>query len=239
MRGKMNQTNFQVKKHSGINPEQFPKKFVAQHLSPYHFVVPTVRGKDVLEIGFGDGYGAYFLKDYAQSVTAVDLFQENVSLAQEKYKGHNLSFAQMNAICLAFEDDWFDAVVSFQVIEHVPRHFLKKYLLEMKRVLKPGGTAFITTLNLEKNMKPGNAYNKSPDHDVEFTEQDFNQLLSGVFDKTQIYGLFPTPKHAFFERLKKWGIKVNAFYNSIGVKDFVWKKNRTNDCLDFMAICSK
>ncbi|MEM4216731.1 MAG: class I SAM-dependent methyltransferase [Candidatus Methanomethylicaceae archaeon] len=46
-----------------------------------------------------------------------------------------------------YEDDFFDAVTSFDVIEHLPgspRH----YLMEIYRVLKPGGVFFLSTPNV-------------------------------------------------------------------------------------------
>lgn len=47
-----------------------------------------------------------------------------------------------NGITMPFEDNCFDVVISTEVLEHVPDP--DRYLLEVKRVLKPGGKFFFT-----------------------------------------------------------------------------------------------
>ena len=104
---------------SGILPEETPPKFFARHLSAYYFALPYIKDKNILEIGFGDGYGANFLADSARSVKAVDVLEKNVALAANKYKRDNLEFKKTDTVYSEFADNTFDAVVSFQVIEHI------------------------------------------------------------------------------------------------------------------------
>ena len=233
---------------SGILPEETPPKFFARHLSAYYFALPYVKGKDVLEIGFGDGYGANFLADSARSVKAVDVLEKNVALAANKYKKGNLEFKKTDTAYSGFADNTFDAVVSFQVIEHIPEDEIAGYLKSIKRVLKKGGRAFISTLNLDKNRKPNRPYPKNPFHVKEFTYKEFDSTVKLVFEDCRIHGLFYTRKLSFFERLKKLGIFkyapgplniVYKYYKSITVNDFIWKKENLSECIDFMAVCVK
>ena len=233
---------------SGILPEETPPKFFARHLSAYHFALPYVKDKDILEIGFGDGYGADFLADSARSIKAVDVLEKNVALAANKYKKDNLNFRKTDTAYSGFADNIFDAVVSFQVIEHIPENEIAGYLESIKRVLKKGGIAFISTLNLAKNKKPNKPYAKNPFHIKEFVFGDFNAAIKSVFSDYEIQGLFYTRKLSFFERLKKLGIfkyapgplnVVYKYYKSITVNDFVWKKDNLSECIDFMAVCVK
>lgn len=233
---------------SGILPEETPPKFLARHLCAYDFVLPYVREKDILEIGFGDGYGSNFLAQHAKGIKAIDVLEKNVHLASNKYKKPNLEFLQMDAVKLNFRDEIFDRVISFQVIEHIDEDLILKYLRGIKRVLKKGGLAFITTLNLEKNKKPNIPYNRNPFHKKEFTYEELKVFIKSIFEIYDIFGLFYSKKLKFFERLKKIGIFkffpqtfniVDRFYNNITVDDFVWKKENLTDAIDFMAVCKK
>lgn len=233
---------------SGILPEETPPKFFARHLSAYYFVLPYIINKDVLDVGFGDGYGSNLMKGYARAVTAVDNLEKNVILASNKYRMPGLEFRTMDGANLNFADETFDIVVSFQAIEHIPENLLRKYLEGIKRVLKRNGTAFISTLNLMKNRKPRQPYAKNPFHIKEFTFEEFYLLIRKVFGTSEIQGLFYGGRLRFYERLKKIGIFrfvprpiniVDRFYDNITVNDFVWRKGDLDRCIDFMAICGK
>lgn len=233
---------------SGILPEETSPKFFARHLSAYRFTLPYMKDKDILEIGFGDGYGANLLTGSAKSVKAVDALERNVTLASNKYKRQNLEFRKSFGSYLDFSNDMFDAVVSFQVIEHIPEQDIQEYLISIKRVLKKGGIAFISTLNLDKNRKPNRPYAKNPFHVKEFVFEDLNTVIKNVFSDYEMQGLFYTKRLSFFERLKKLGIFkyvpgplniVDKFYKNITVNDFVWKKEHLSECIDFMVICRK
>ena len=233
---------------SGILPEQTPPKFFARHFSAYHFALPHVKDKDVLEVGFGDGYGAYFLAGRAKSVKAVDVLERNVNLALNKYEKPNLEFKKSCGTCLDFSDGTFDTVVSFQVIEHIPEEDVVEYLESIKRVLKKGGIAFISTLNLDKNKKPNRPYTKNPFHAKEFTLGELDAAVKSAFDDYEIQGLFYAKRLSFFERLKKIGLFkyfpgplniVDKFYKNITVDDFLWKKENLSKCIDFMVTCRK
>lgn len=231
---------------SGILPEETPPKFFARHLSAYHFALPYVKDKNVLEVGFGDGYGANFLAGCARSVTAVDVLERNVTLASNKYKRQNLVFKKLSGIYLDFQDGMFDVAVSFQVIEHIKESEIVNYLNSIKRVLKKGGIFFISTLNLDKNKKPNRPYVQNPFHVKEFTLQELDSIIRGVFDDYRMVGLFYTKRLRFFERLKKIGVFrylpcplniVDKFYKNITVNDFVWLEKNLPNCIDFMVIC--
>ena len=242
----MTQAHFEVSEHGGINPEKESPKFFAKHFSAYHFARSSATGK-VLEIGFGDGYGSSFLALSAQEVKAIDLFDVNVTAAAIKYPRSNLQFVKMDATRMDWKDNAFDAVVSFQVIEHIPQSLLGVFIHEIKRVTRDGGKAFLSTLNLKKNQKPGKPYEKSPHHDKEFTAREFEEFLKPFFKEVSIYGLYPSAKHAFFERLKKAGIlnflpepanPVSRYYQRIGVEDFQWlQKTCLDESVDLMAVC--
>ncbi|MBF0532538.1 MAG: methyltransferase domain-containing protein [Candidatus Omnitrophica bacterium] len=232
----------------GIIPEAIDRKFYMQHLAPYDFIKPLIKGKRVLEIGCGDGYGAAYLAQTADQVIGVDFGEEVPAAARLKYPAANLTFEHMDALALGFGDNAFDAVCSFQVIEHIPEEQLTRYLSEIRRVLKAGGAAYISTLNLDHAMKSPLTYQKQAAHRKEFRYAELSDLLGGVFPGTRMYGLHSTLKQLFFHRLKRIGIfnflpeKINPvkiFYQNMTTRDFQITAGRIRQASDFICVCFK
>lgn len=232
----------------GIIPEEHDAKFVAQHSSAYAFTRPFCRARRVLEAGFGDGYGSYSLAEIATEVIGIELAPGNIPRAKQKYQRPNLRFMQMDATRLEFPDASFDVVCSFQVIEHIPESKLPIYAGEILRVLRPGGVAVLSTLNLAHNMKPGRPYEKLEFHEKEFRAPELQALLDKTFPTVELYGLHLTMGHRLHERLKKWGIDrlgpaalnpVARFYAHASVRDFVVTRDVSAAALDLYALCRK
>ena len=230
----------------GLVPEEHDRRFVSQHLAAYAFTRQFVAGKRVLEIGFGDGYGANYLAEAAAEVTGIDMAPGNIPRAQAKYPRPNLRFLHMEGTTLDFPDAAFDVVGSFQVIEHIPEARLGDHLSEVRRVLAPGGLYCVSTLNLAHNMKPGQPYEKLCYHEKEFTGPQLRELLSRVFPSVELHGLYLTPRHQLFLRLKKWGLDrigpaglnpVMRFYDRMSVEAFRTKPRVSRAALDLIAVC--
>ena len=239
---------FQITEHGGIDPQTESPRFFAKHFSAYRFASQFSKGK-ILEVGFGDGYGSSFLADHAREVKAIDLFERNVSAAIAKYSKPNLQFIQMDATDLQWPDHHFDLTVSFQVIEHIPQPLLSSFVTGIKRVTSEKGVVCLSTLNLKKNKKPDQPYDKSPHHDKEFTARELREFLEPFFGQIALYGLYPKTKQAVFERVKKSGLfnflprsldPVNRYFQKITVDDFQWlKKSAIDECIDLMAVCRR
>ena len=104
-------------------------------------LIEPVDGK-VLDIGCDDGMFTKVIRDTskAKEVIGIDVLKSSVDWSKKhwsKYK--NMRFKMGNAHKLKFRDDMFDAVFALEVLEHVPQP--KLVLLEIKRVLIPGGYA--------------------------------------------------------------------------------------------------
>src|SRR3712207_6038224 len=97
-----------------------PVYLFQQHAARYQFIRDTVRGKRVLDMGCGDGYGCDYLAQHASSVVGIDISQETIVQAQTRYQRPNLTFTTMDSTNLSFPAAHFDVVCSFEVIEHVP-----------------------------------------------------------------------------------------------------------------------
>ncbi len=100
-----------------------------------------VAGKNVLEIGCGNGYGALLLSEQRPaSYHGVDLMTEQIELAQRR-ELPGFSFSAMDATHLdGIESASKDVVVIFGILHHIPAW--RDAVAEVRRVVRPGGLFF-------------------------------------------------------------------------------------------------
>ena len=105
--------------------------------------------RTVLDVGCGIGGASRHLAQgfgEGTAVTGITLSPKQVARAEElaEQQGvRNAEFRVMNALAMDFPDNSFDLVWACESGEHMPDK--KKYVEEMVRVLKPGGTLVIAT----------------------------------------------------------------------------------------------
>lgn len=180
------------------------RMLLARHMFAYSSIVDSVQGKNILEVGFGEGYGSYFLAQYASSVIAIDVQDELVAYAQEKYTKENLHFKRYDGRSFPFKNALFDVVVSFQVIEHIHPKDVYSYIKEIRRVLQDGGVLCITTANrlirLSYGQTPWNKF-----HFREYDPDELRNLFEKFFGYVELKGVFAQKEvmKEELERLKK------------------------------------
>ncbi len=104
------------------------RKIVKLHLKRYDTATKYVKGKKVLDIACGTGYGSQMLcRAGASKVTGVDISLQTIEYARRHYQ-----MSQIEFICAEAEQfeclQPFDVVVSFETLEHVknPTQFLQR-----------------------------------------------------------------------------------------------------------------
>lgn len=103
----------------------------------------------VLDVGCGQGiFLARVAKTYEADCTGVDISKKSIATAK-RWKSPRLRFQVTDATQLPFKDESFDYLLSFDVLEHIQDQV--KVLSEMVRVLKPGGSLLVYTIN--KNQR--------------------------------------------------------------------------------------
>jgi SAM-dependent methyltransferase len=129
-------------------PEFFERalKFRSQYEQPWlPEVVPfgAMKGKRVLEVGFGPGYDAFALMQNGAIYSGIDIAPENVERTLKHLAPYGLhpDVREADAEALPFSDASFDVVYSNGVLHHVPD--IAKAILEVRRVLKPGGSLYV------------------------------------------------------------------------------------------------
>lgn len=130
----------------------------------------------VLEIGTGTGYGVDIIAPHAVQYVTLDKCRSE----ELPEMPSNVEFVQCAVPPLPFEDESFDCVVSFQVIEHIKRD--KEFVSEVCRVLKPGGKFIVSTPNRPMSLT------RNPWHVREYTAEEFRALLS-IFPSVEALGV--------------------------------------------------
>ncbi len=156
-----------------------------EHIYRYRFAAQFVRGKRVLDIACGEGYGtAALMKAGAPQVIGIDISAEACRHAKVKY-GVDARLGDADNIPLA--DGAVDCVVSFETIEHVsdPQAFLQ----ECARVLTPNGRLILSTPAREVYRRTGR---DSSFHVSELGLEELVSLLLPLYSRIRLYTQQPT-----------------------------------------------
>jgi len=165
-------------------PEKAAGQTFWEHVGRYRYASPFVKGKRVLDIACGEGYGAAALREAgAASVIGVDLSAEACEHARRKY---GLDARVGDALQIPLADNSLDLVVSFETIEHVSNP--ERFLEECARVLVSEGILIVSTPNRPVYSGQGS---HNPFHHREYDEGEFRSLLETRFASVSLYSQFP------------------------------------------------
>lgn len=174
-----------------IIPEKFESKeeylIYLRHLFAYEFAKHKIpKNSFVLEVGCGEGYGTDLLSQNAVKIIGLDMDKNTIAHAQKKYGSENCVFTVHDGIKIPYENDTFDVVISFQVIEHVQDDI--NYISEIYRVLKRNGIFILTTPNktyrLKPDQKPWNRF-----HIREYYPHELENVLKSKFSDVKVWGI--------------------------------------------------
>jgi ubiquinone/menaquinone biosynthesis C-methylase UbiE len=110
----------------------------------YHWAARRCSGKDVIEVACGAGQGLGLLKMSSKSIVAGDISPEVLEAARKTY-GTTIPLLVFDADSLPFADAQFDVILLFEAIYYLPN--IEQFLLEARRILRPGGILLIVTAN--------------------------------------------------------------------------------------------
>lgn len=155
------------------------------HLSRYQFARELFQPQwDCLDAACGSGYGAAFLAERARSVCGIDVSANAIEFAKLRYSKPNLTYRCSDLQCkLPFPDESFDAITSFETLEHVQKQ--EQMLAEFRRVLKSNGILVISSpdRNVSERIGLDNRF-----HVAERSKREFVELLRGSFSVQQVLG---------------------------------------------------
>lgn len=150
--------------------------FVFQRsLLAYHKAAEIISG-DVLEIGTGEGYGIDVLAPSCVRYITVD---KKIPAIQSQ--AENVEFHEASVPPIPIDNNTFDFVVAFQVIEHIKNDM--DFVREVRRVLKPEGKFIVSTPNAPMSLT------RNPYHVREYSADELTNLLECEFSHVEAMGV--------------------------------------------------
>lgn len=128
-----------------IDSSPFDKDTTPAHQFSLEFSEKYIKGKNILNIGSWTGPFEALIVNIAKKITATDI-EEKALKVLKKYIP-TVSVKKAYSHKLPFPDKSFDVVTFWAVIEHIPIGYELASLKEMRRVLKPNGYLFMSTMN--------------------------------------------------------------------------------------------
>jgi SAM-dependent methyltransferase len=165
-------------------PERFAPKEMrgqlieAEHLARYRWAAAIAAGKRVLDAGCGTAYGTALLAEAgAREVVGVDI-AENVLESVRSEMPDAVTLQAGNLLDLDLEDDSFDLVVCFEVIEHFEDP--QTVLDQLTRVLAADGVLLISSPN--RGVYPAG----NPHHHHEFKPAELSAELQSRLGQVRL-----------------------------------------------------
>lgn len=104
------------------------------------------QNKKMLDIGCGMGWFELIavLKG-CDSISGIEISEQDLLTAKKNINNNKIYFKVGKATQIPYKDHLFDVVVSWEVIEHIPEQTENKMFQEVNRVLKVGGSFYLST----------------------------------------------------------------------------------------------
>ena len=141
--------------------------------------LPMIGEGKILVAGAGSGHEAVLVqREFGLKTVGVDL---NIDLNSQFPINFDLMLQVGDLTSLAFHRGTFDLVYCYHVLEHVPDHIT--VLMEIQRVLKPGGVLFIGFPNKNRLVSYiGTSQQASVWDKIKWNLNDYRYRLQGKFD---------------------------------------------------------
>jgi SAM-dependent methyltransferase len=202
----------------------------------------------VVDLACGEGYGTAVLSRVAAEAVGVDANPEAYEHARLRYSDERTRFER--TLVETF-DEQCDVLVFVQTIEHVQD--TDSILENFRRLVGPGGVAYVSTPNLLTLAPPGAEKSENPWHVKEYRAGEYRELLQRHFGSVELLGLYHARKlrlhawaieHAGWDRVHKALRITKPFYDrftpAIAASDFVLRSERDgadlDAALDFVAV---
>ncbi len=128
--------------------ENIQNRLTARHKKSFD-LVGNVKNKIILDIGCSFGWFEKFaVESGCKEITGTDIDEKNLLNAKNLVKDKRVQFTKTSIFDIStFRGNYFDLIVMWEVLEHLPKDTEKKVFQEINRVLKHGGRLYISIPN--------------------------------------------------------------------------------------------
>jgi 2-polyprenyl-3-methyl-5-hydroxy-6-metoxy-1,4-benzoquinol methylase len=143
---------------------------MARYVAAKHWLTTNGATGHVLDAGCGVGYGSTLMSDAIRSITCVDASAEAAALHAQHFAKPNVNYIKANLFDAPLQGP-FDAVVSFEFLEHIHE---ARQAVELFGTLAP--VLICSTPNEE--VRPHKMEPVNPFHVRHYTPEEFEDLLA-------------------------------------------------------------
>jgi 2-polyprenyl-3-methyl-5-hydroxy-6-metoxy-1,4-benzoquinol methylase len=215
-----------------------------RHLVVYEWIAHRVRGRRVVDLACGEGYGTAVLSRTAASVVGVDANPDAFEHARLKYGGGNVRFER--DMIETWSGD-VDCVVFLQTIEHVQDP--DAVLTRLRDLVGPAGVLYVSTPNVLTLAPKGAARSGNPWHVREYRPDEYRALCERHFARVELLGVFHARKLRLHQlaleraawdtvhrRLRLTRPFYDRFTPAISSRDFRLRAGALDRALDLLAV---
>jgi 2-polyprenyl-3-methyl-5-hydroxy-6-metoxy-1,4-benzoquinol methylase len=180
-------------------------------LSRYKFaarMLPPLEKVDVLELGCGEGFGALLLAEGGHRVLGVDADTAAIEVAQRTFTRPGLQFEAADFLGRRFDERPFRAVVSLDVIEHIPAELEDAYFWTMMANLSDDGICIIGTPN--EHAQAYASPQSRAGHVNLYTAERLTAAVGRYFQNTFVFGMNDEVVHTGFYPMAHYLFVVGA-----------------------------
>ena len=163
----------------------------------YAWLLRLIEGKKVLDVACGSGLGSFLLAHKAEQVLGIDLSEEVIAYARERYSLPNLQFEAADIFDYHLPQASFDVIVSALTIEQMEPQKQEEFLRKLKTAMAPGALMILVTPNKKVTSPSGRIGNKW--NEREFSKSELEKTLRSVgleplewFGQRAVFFMFTT-----------------------------------------------
>ena len=159
------------------NPINYDKKETVKLINTQAKIAPELRrymklikGKEVLDLGIGQGQNSIFLSNFGYQITGVDFSKKSLETASENCP--NLNLVQDDIRNFNIGKDKYDLILSSNVLHFLHKDDSYEIIENIKSNLKTNGLAYISVFSIDDTSL-----------DFRKNNPDFYELENNVFHK--------------------------------------------------------